>query len=276
MPNTAFRRMAPALDRSGLITRTFEMSEAVEQFVSTARAFFYEVALSGHPCPACGSRLAMTGESRCRCETCGQESDPTCAFQRCPACGGKPRLRVRRYECEACGTDVPSRFVFDRLVFDVEYFRQKMEEHRQRTAERLERVREMLAASRSPAIAAGPLDLTNHAGLLDALDELVDGPPVALQIEPRSRFDLKAYQAHVQANLGTFGRNFDEIPALRSDDRLDRVWRFIAIIFLAHEGRVEVVQEGEEIMVMQRETDREGCEVPGDLEEADGVEGLVG
>jgi chromatin segregation and condensation protein Rec8/ScpA/Scc1 (kleisin family) len=54
------------------------------------------------------------------------------------------------------------------------------------------------------------------------------------------------------------------------------VWRFIAVIFLAHEGRVEIVQEGEEIMVMQRETDREGCKVPGDLEEADGVEGFVG
>jgi hypothetical protein len=102
------------------------------------------------------------------------------------------------------------------------------------------------------------------------------GAPAALPIETRSRFDLKAYQTHVQANLGPFARGFDEIPALRSDDRLDRVWRFIAIIFLAHEGRVEVVQEGEEIMVMQRETDREGQDVSGDLEEADGVEGLVG
>jgi chromatin segregation and condensation protein Rec8/ScpA/Scc1 (kleisin family) len=172
--------------------------------------------------------------------------------------------------------DMPSRFVFDGLVFDVEYFRQKMEEHRQRTAGRMERVREMLAASRSPAIAAGPLDLANHPGLLDALDALVDGSPVALQIEPRSRFDLKAYQAHVQANLGTLGRDFDEIPALRSDDRFDRVWRFIAVIFLAHEGRVRVVQDGEEIMVMQRETDREGQDISGELEEADGVEGLVG
>jgi len=268
--------MAPALDRSGLLTRTFQMSEAVERFVGAARAFFYEVALSGHSCPACGGRLAMTGESRCRCETCGQESDPTCTFQRCQACGGKPQLRVRRYECESCGADIPSRFVFDGMVFDVEYFRQKMEEHRRRAAERLERVREMLAASRSPAIAAGPLDLANHPGLLDALDALVDGAPVALQIEPRSRFDLKAYQAHVQANLGPFARSFDEIPTLCSDDRLDRVWRFIAIIFLAHEGRVKVVQEGEEIMVMQRETDRKGREVSGDLEEADGVEGFVG
>jgi hypothetical protein len=252
------------------------MSEAVERFVGDAQAFFYEVALSSHSCPSCGGRLAMTGESRCRCETCGQESDPTCAFQRCPACGGTPRLRVRRYECETCGTDVPSRFVFNGLVFDVEYFRQKMEEHRQGTGERLERVREMLAASRSPALATGPLDLRSAPGLIDALNALPGGAPAALPIETRSRFDLKAYQTHVQANLGPFARGFDEIPALRSDDRLDRVWRFIAIIFLAHEGRVEVVQEGEEIMVMQRETDREGQDISGELEEADGVEGLVG
>ena len=163
-----------------------------------------------------------------------------------------------------------------RTGFDAEYFRQRMEEHRQRTAGRLERVREMLAVSRSPTLATGPVDLDSAPGLLDALNALLGGTPTALPIVTRSRFDLKAYQAHVHANLGPIARDFDEIPALRSDDRLDRVWRFIAIIFLAHDGRVEVVQEGTEIMVMQRETDREGQDISGELEEADGVEGLVG
>jgi len=268
--------MSAALNRSEFVALAFGMSETVNEFLVRARAYFYLVALSGHACPRCAGRLEMIGESRCRCGGCGAVLDPTITFKQCSACGGKPRLRVRRYECGACGADVPSRFVFDGLVFDADYFRQKMAEHRQRKQDLRDRVQEMLAGTRSLPLESHPIALESVPGLLEALNGLTIATSEAFQFEPRSRFDLTAYQRHIEAHIGTIPLAFDEIPALRSDDRLDRVWRFIAVIFLAHEGRVEVVQEGEEIMVMQRETDREGCEVPGDLEEADGVEGLVG
>ena len=203
-------------------------------------------------------------------------SDPTCTFQSCPACGGQPRLRVRRYECPICGADVPSRFVFDGLVFDADYFRQRMAEHREKAQKRLDRVRRMLAESRSPAIPLQAAALESVPGLMDALDRLTSGTFEVLPLEGKAKFDLRAYQRHIEAQIGATSVGFDEIAPLAEDHRLDRVWRFIAIIFLAHDGRIEIIQEGAEIMVMQRETDREGQDVSGELEEADGVEGLVG
>ena len=60
------------------------------------------------------------------------------------------------------------------------------------------------------------------------------------------------------------------------DDRLGRIWRFIAIVFLDHAGLIQVWQDGPDVIVMQREADREGQDVPGDLKDLDGVEGPVG
>jgi len=54
------------------------------------------------------------------------------------------------------------------------------------------------------------------------------------------------------------------------------VRRFIAVIFLAHAGVIDIWQEGQEIMVIKHEANREGQDVFGELEESDGVEGSVG
>ncbi|MBN2561392.1 MAG: hypothetical protein JXQ75_10730, partial [Phycisphaerae bacterium] len=48
----------------------------------------------------------------------------------------------------------------------------------------------------------------------------------------------------------------DEIPLLDEDRRIDRIWRFIAIIFMAHARILDVWQEGESIMVIKREAGR--------------------
>ena len=133
--------------RSWIIESAFAMLAAAGRFAERARWFFYQVTLSNHVCPACSGTLIMTGESRCRCETCSREIDPTVTFQRCVDCGGRPSIAVRRYRCRACGADIPSRFLFDGLAFDTEYFRQKMAESRQRKHQLRERVRNMLAAS---------------------------------------------------------------------------------------------------------------------------------
>jgi len=268
--------MSTAPSRAEFVALAFGMSETVNRFMAKASAYFYLVALSGHACPTCAGRLEMIGESRCRCAGCGAVFDPTVTFQLCPACGGKPRLRIRRYECSVCGADLPSRFVFDGLIFDAEYFRQKMAEHRQRKHELQERVRKMLAGTRSGAVVPGPLDFGAVPGLVEALNKLTAGNDVSLDWQPRGNFDLARYETHIQACLGTDEMAFDDIPSLAEDRRLDRVWRFIAIIFLAHAGLVQVWQEGNTIMVMQGEIDREGCELSGDLEEPDGVEGSPG
>lgn len=253
-------RRSEEIDIIGL---AFKLAEAVSRLVAHARRFFYEVVLSSYACPGCGGKLATLRDGRCRCMACGRDLDPTVTFQRCSACGGAPVLRIRRYRCRACGADVQSRFLFDGLVFDAEYFRQKMAESRHRKCDKREQVRKMLAESRSGPISPPAADLEAVPGLLDALNGLTAGVDVAAWLPLCKGFDLNRYQRHVQGYVRGVELAFDDIPPLDQDVRLDRIWRFIAIIFLAHAGQVIIEQEGQRILVRQNEADREGQGVPG-------------
>ena len=259
-----------------IIELAFRMCERVQGFREQVRRFFYELMLSGHACPRCDGRLEMVSDSRSRCAGCGAIHDPTIAFQRCSSCGGEPKVRIRRYVCGACGADIASQFLFDGLVFDAEYFRQKVAESRERKKELRERVRQMLAGSRSNAIQLEALELQQANGLFQALDSLTLEAFADALPSSRSRFDLRRYEAHIQAHLRPIPLSLEQIPPLSEDARLDRVWRFIALIFLAHAGLVQIWQQGDTIMVIKHETNGERSDIPGDLEEADGVEGSLG
>jgi len=256
-----------------IVRQAFRLVEIVSGFAGRARKLYYAVVLMGHLCPACGGKLTMKAEGLCRCRSCGRAFDPTIAFQRCSACGGQPALCVRRYLCRQCGADVVSRFLFDGLVFNTDYFRQKMAESRERKKQLREQVREMLAASRSGALHLPEAELSSVPGLTDALNSLVIGPQEAFSWDPDKGFDLKRYESHIQAHIRDFPICLDDLPPLAENARKDRIWRFIAIIFLAHFGLIDVWQDGQEIMVMKHETNREGQDISGDVEEADGLEG---
>ncbi len=256
-----------------IIEMAFGLTEAVQRLMERARRFYYEVALSRHDCPFCRGKLKMTTEGRCRCVSCERPFDPTIEFQRCSACGGRPKLRVRRYLCGLCGQDIRSYFLFDGLAFDAAYFRQKMTESRQRKQERREHVRQMLAGSRSASLRLPESDWDAAGGLMAALNGMTAQAFEANATSSKAGFDLNRYETHIQAHLGPISISMDEIPPLSEDARLDRVWRFITIIFLAHAGILDVWQEGESIMVIKREANREGQSIPGDLEDIDRVEG---
>ena len=238
-----------------IISMAFRVTEAVTGYTDRVRQFFYEVMLLAHACPNCEGKLAMVAEGRCRCGSCGHVLDPTIAFQRCSDCGGTPKIEIRRYHCSQCGRDVVSRFLFDGLVFDAQYFRQKMAEHRERKSDRRTRLQMRLIEDRSLRLDVGPADLGAVPGLAEALNSLIAGAQPGVLRLGSEGFDLSRYEGHVQAHLEPYPIMFDEIPPLSDDARLDRVWRFIAIIFMAHAGLIEVQQEGLEIMVMHRETD---------------------
>jgi len=224
------------------------------------------VVLCGYACPDCGGAVLMVREGLCRCEKCSGDFDPTIRFQRCSVCGGHLVLSIRRYHCRQCGADVPSRFLFDGLAFDADYFRTKMTESRQRREELRERVREMLAASRSRDFVLPPADLAAFPGLIDALNGLIGGlEPIPLWL-PRDGFDLARYERHLQAHIGPIAIQFDDLPPLSENSRQDRIWRFIALVFLDQAGLLELRQEGQIIWVMKCENDREGCRVPGETE----------
>ena len=109
-----------------IIKLAFGMSAAVEKFLTKAKRFYYLVMLFGCRCPKCNGSLAMIAEGRCGCNKCGYGFDPTVVFQRCLKCGGTAILRVRRYQCKDCGKEITSRFLFDGLIFNAEYFKAKM------------------------------------------------------------------------------------------------------------------------------------------------------
>jgi hypothetical protein len=252
------------------------MTEAVEVFMQKARRFFYSVMLLGHRCPKCKGSLIMASEGKGLCVSCNKELDPTVAFQRCSGCGGVPTLRVRRYRCKNCGSDIQSRFLFDGLAFGADYFRQKMTESRQRKREQRKRVRQMPAESRSADLPLGAVDLTGVPGLLDALNSLTAGLDVALGAASRDEFDVKRYETHIRAHIQDFSISLADIPPLRENLRKDLIGRFIAVIFRAHAGVIDVRQQGREIMVIKHETDRKGQDVLGEFEKSDGLDRPVG
>ena len=45
---------------------------------------------------------------------------------------------------------------------------------------------------------------------------------------------------------------------------------------MAHAGIIDIWQDGQDIMAIKHETNRKGQDVPGELEEADGIERPVG
>ena len=259
-----------------IVRQAFRLMEEVSSFAGRARKLYYAIMLLGHSCPRCGGGLAMVAEGLCRCRSCSHELDPTIAFQRCPACSGGLVVRERRYQCRQCGADAASRFLFDGLVFDAGYFRQKMAESRQRRKKQAERVRKMLAECRSGALALPAAELSSMPGLTDALNGLVTGACEDLPWKPDKGYDLKRYESHIQAHIQDFPISLGELPPLEANARKDRIWRFVAIIFLAHFGLIDIWQDGQEIMVMKRETNGERQDIPGDLEGTDGLEGPLG
>lgn len=254
-----------------IIALAFAVVEATAQLAARVRTFYYEVVLAGHACPQCAGHLHMRREGQCACEACEYTFDPTLAFQECSTCGGQPRVRIRRYECRCCGAEVRSRFLFDGLIFDAEYFRTKMAESRQRQQARREQVQERLAGSRSETLETLPIALDGFPDLIAVLNSLSTGTGPPVRLSPREEFNLRRYETHITACLQTIPITFDEIPPLSENTLYDRVWRFIALLFLAQAGSIQVWQEGPTIFVMSHEADREGQAVPGNVEAADGI-----
>ncbi|MBL7184977.1 MAG: hypothetical protein ISS70_01515 [Phycisphaerae bacterium] len=252
-----------------------DMTAAVQQFFTKAKRFYYLVMLLGRRCPKCNGPLTMTVAGRCTCRSCRYEFDPTVVFQRCLHCGGTAVLRVRRYQCSDCGNDITSMFLFEGVAFDTDYFRKKMSESRQRKKEQKQRVQQMLSECRSEPLSLDVADLSSVPGLIGALNSLTKDLEASIPPELRNQFDLSRYQQHITSHVGAQPKDLRAIPPLTENLRLDLIWKFIAAIFLDHAGLVSVNQQDQTIWVM-RYDDREGQDIPGNPEEADGFEGPAG
>jgi len=228
------------------------------------RSLYYRAVLFTKQCPACKAvELVMVKDSWCRCAACGAEFDPTLEFQVCLTCRAKLNRKMHHYWCEKCRQRVTSIFCFDAKIFDAAYFREMMRVSRQRKQQKREEIRQMLANCRSPAlISSEEPSLADLPGLEGQLDRCINtAVPIAVFRDDAGLppFGMDQYRQHILELVSGCVVRFEGMSKVIQDARLDRIYRFITVVFMEHDGAVVLKQEdGGEILIEENEAHREG------------------
>lgn len=238
--------------RNPLIHQMNGILEYVDAYKERVRGFYFQVLLSQYACPTCGDVLHMTGASECSCRS-GHIFDPTVAFQSSPCCQARLIRKTFHYACSHCHKTVPSRFLFDERVFDAEYFREMMREHRDQAKSRREEIRKLLAESRSGALLLiEEPRLDTLPDFIQDLDAFILGNPIQLcgnAFELKSDFNLAAYRDHILSSLDNHTLRFSDISPLTDDDRRDRARRFITLVFMDNDHEIDLQQHGDDLLI---------------------------
>ncbi|MFC1896477.1 hypothetical protein ACFL0Q_07455 [Thermodesulfobacteriota bacterium] len=235
--------------------------DRIASFKGLARDFYFDVLLTIYPCPVCGGRMKMTGQSQCTCR-CGNSLDPTVAFQKSSCCGAEVVRRTCHYACSRCHKIMPSRFLFDERLFDGAYFVEMMRESRKRATKKREEIKRLLAESRS-----GPLppmeepSLESIPGLIEDLTDFIYEEGVEtydFSGNPGTGFQMDQYRQHILSVLGWNSTLFSDIDSLVEDRRKDRIWRFVTLVFMYQSREVQLTQCGNDLQVQRayHETDQ--------------------
>lgn len=246
----------PSLDesliRNPLVHQINGILGYVGAYKERVRDFYFQVLLSQHACPTCGDALRMSGTSECSCHS-GHIFDPTVTFQPSPCCQARLIRKTFHYACSRCHETVPSRFLFDERVFDAEYFREMMREHRDHIKSRREEIGRLLAKSKSGALLlTEELRLDTIPDFLQDLDAFIQGNPIQLcddAFELKSDFNLAAYRSHILSLLDQHILRFSDISPLTGDDRRDRARRFITLVFMDNDREINLQQHGNDLLI---------------------------
>jgi hypothetical protein len=218
------------------------------------RDYYMQVALSIHRCPECGGKLKMTGQSECSC-SCGKTFDPTVAFQKSSCCEARLVRRTFHYACSACGETVPSRFLFDERIFDKAYFKEMMRECRRRAKEKKEEIRRLVADSRSETLAlTEDPRLDTIPGLIQDLNDFIQNGRLELgadAFDAAPAFSMEDYREHILSALTWDAVLFSGIDPVIGDLRLDKIWRFITLVYMQHDHEVNLSQSGNDLLVQR-------------------------
>jgi hypothetical protein len=232
-----------------------EILDRVSAFKKKAKQYYFEVILSVFQCPACGGQLKMMGNSECSC-SCGNVFDPTLAFQKSVCCSAGLVRKTFHYACAKCHKSIPSRFLFDEKIFDKTYFREMMRESRARKQIKKEEIRRLLAESRSESLSLTEKpDIYSIPGLIEDLDEFIQNTrdeSNQYSFDVDQPFDMDKYREHILSMLSWDSMLFSNIDSIIADDRKDRAWRFITLIFMEHEHEIEIRQQGNDLSVQRR------------------------
>ncbi|XPS87119.1 uncharacterized protein Dvar_51370 [Desulfosarcina variabilis str. Montpellier] len=244
-----------------LIRDIAKMEPQVEGFQRNVRSFYFDVILSTVKCPQCAGRLRMVDQSKCQCQ-CGSTFDPTLSFQVSPCCGAKLLRKTSHYVCSLCGKSVPSKFIFMERIFDKDYFKEMMRTCRDRKKQQRERMRQLLAASRSDdlELTADP-DLDKIPGLLIDLDEFIGSHIDSNQnysIKLPDSFNMVRYRNHILRDLSWNPVEFSEIAPLIDNRRKDRVWRFITLIYMQNDKEIKIQQLENDLLIQRTYNETHG------------------
>jgi DNA-directed RNA polymerase subunit RPC12/RpoP len=230
--------------------------KAIDEFRKKARTYYYEVVLSLYRCPECGSRFRLDEHADASCR-CGWQADPTIEFQFSDCCGVKLTRKRLHYVCSKCNKVTPSIFLFDERLFNREYFLEKMRKLREkRRLERFENSQILLIGRSNNLILTDEIKLDAIPNLCEDLNQLLGYPQgqETFDHEDRSQ-SFNQYRDHILGLL-TDEILFSSISPIESEDRSDRVYRFITLIFMEHEREVNLFPYGNDILVRKNETVR--------------------
>ena len=245
-------RIQNKLSSNPLIRKICGVIGRVNSFKEQARQFYFEVILISVKCPVCGGRLQMSGTNECTC-SCGKVLDPTLTFQKSSCCSAKLIRKTFHYVCSCCHKTVSSRFLFDEKIFDKEYFREMMRESRERSKSKKEELKRLLANSRSDVLQLSDNpDLESVPGLVGDLNAFVQAESDKVNqtvFVEKPYFSMNDYRNHIDSILTWDGIQFSEIVPLIDDIRIDRIWRFITLIYMHQDREVNLSQQEQDILV---------------------------
>jgi hypothetical protein len=243
---------APTVQENPLLEDIHLVHAQIAKLKERTKKFYFHVLLGQYNCTKCNGKLTMTGQSQCLC-SCGNIFDPTLTFQKSTCCGARLVRRTFHYACSRCKRTNPSRFLFDEIVFDREYFSKMMQASRAKKKREKEEIAKLLIESRSGDL---PLlqefHLESVPGLFQDLDCFVgvnEAQNDNFGFEVDSGFEMDDYRSHILSSLGYGSRMFSGINCISADGREDKIWRFVTLIFMQHEREVELTQCDNDLLV---------------------------
>jgi len=235
-----------------LLSRLALAERAIDAYRERVRSFYFSVLMSKFHCPQCQGPFQLVGPSMARCN-CGAAFDPTVSFQRSCCCGANLVKKQLHYACRACDNLVPSIFLFDEVIFNSEYFREKMRLSREQIRREQAEMRAMLMVARSGQLPLiNKFDLDHTPGLETDIDRLIGvGDTDRATQEREMSLNIDDYRLHIVSLLETEVL-FSSIEPLIPEERRDKVYRFISLIFMEQDREIRLSQCGNDILVERR------------------------
>ena len=234
------------------------LNNSIEIFKEKVRKFYYLLVLSDYRCPRCTGKLKMLDDSKCLCISCKYEFDPTLEFQKCPECSGDLIKKTYHYFCKHCNNQVYSRFCFEETAFNNEYFTEMMRKSREIKYIQRQAFHKQIISSRSDVYyPEEAVKLDEIEGLTETLNSFIESPIPESLIRfylKSEEFDMEKYKSHILSSFEGNEMFFDEIPVLTENLRKDKIFRFITLIFMAHNKEVILNQYNNRILVEKVET----------------------